>query len=612
MIEYESNEKESSINTPILDFLLGDRLHKLAVLAIAIIALYFSFQSLVQRDYIVLTSPVPGATIAGRLEVNGSRIRTAEGYSVRIESQGKLVASSDTLPAAWDTTNTQFPDGSYHTVVKVTGKALGFPVLSQVASVEFTIDNTCPIVTIAGLEEGEILQGTRTFSISVHGGKLRDAILDNLHRLPTPEGSFAEVFVDTTLLTDGMHEIQMVAVDEAGNKADESIRFAVDNSPPSILSLGPAEDIPLHGQVTLHPAIDEAHLTSVAWYIDNKLVSRELPLKWDTETAAEGTHRIRLEATDACGLESPYTADVKINSGLQVIEFPLSSKSRQVLSHSVYVNGNQLEADFLKVFERPTGSQLSLVVSETCAGGVKSSLEMEFATAPSLARLLEGIGADAVALFVARYASPFIASCFQSISLSFRRMSLPLPFIQEILNEGRYGGTLVVGMPLFDMCFLKDGHLWGTELRATFDQLALFTTLLVEEAPSFLSGTKPSIAIGGASGVFHSKLIEETLSGDAWETTVLNKGLSAAWVKVGLLSEQWPDKAFPVRLAWGTGLQITSWEHVNYLLRTVYYHTSSEANAETPPSPDRTYTEIARDVFFTFALYFEIEIGFGQ
>jgi|GEM_PF-2908081 len=596
-----------------LDFLLGDRLHRLAVLAIAIIALYFSFQSLVQRDYIVLTSPVPGATIAGRLEVNGSRMRTAAGYSVRIESQGKLVASSDTLPAAWDTTNTQFPDGSYHTVVKVTGKVLCFPVLSQVASVEFTIDNTRPSVTIAGLGEEEVLQGTRTFSISVHDGKLRDVILDNLHRLPTPEGSFAEVFVETALLFDGMHEIKIVAVDEAGNKADKSIRFAVDNSPPSILSLGPAEDIPLHGQVTLHPAIDEPHLTSIAWYIDNKLVSRELPLKWDTKTEAEGTHIIRLEATDACGLESQYTAEVKINSGLQVIEFALSSKSRQVLSRSVYVNGNQLEADFLKVFEWPTGSQLSLVVSEVCSGEVKSSLEMEFTAVPSFARLVDlWIGGN-VALFVARDVSPFIASCLQGIALSFRPMSLPLPFIQEIWSEGRSGGTLVVWTPLFDMCFVKDGHLWGTELRATFDQLALFTPVLVEETPYFLSGTKPSIAIGQSRGVYHSELVEETLSGDSWETTVLNKGLSAAWVKVGLLSEQWPYKAAtPLRLAWGTGLQITSWEHVKYLLRTVYYHTSSETNAGTPPSPDRTYTEVARDVFFTFALYFEIEIGFGQ
>jgi hypothetical protein len=601
-------------------------LHKLAILAIAIIALYFSFQSLVQRDYIVLTSPVPGTAIAGRLEVNGSRMRTAVGYSVRIESQGKLVASRDTLPAAWDTTNTQFPDGSYHAVVTVTGKVLCFPVLSQIASVEFTIDNTRPSVIIAGLEEGEVLQGTRTFSISVHDGKLRDVVLDNLHRLPFPEGSFAEVFVDTVLLADGLHEMQIVAVDEAGNKADESIRFVVDNSAPSILSLGPAEDILLRGQVTLHPAIDEPHLASVTWYIDNQLVSHELSLKWDTETAAEGTHSIRLEAADACGLESQYTAEVRIDSRFQFIEFPSSSKSPQALSRSVYVNGNQLEDDVLKVFAWPAGSQLSLVVSEAYAGELKSSLEMEFTAMGSLARFVKWALGDTAALLVDCVITDFMDT-FQHMGLSFRPSLVKLPFITDLLNEQhfdepRLSGGLVIATPLFDTCYFADGPLEGMELRMTFDQLALFTAI-----PTPIM--KPCIAIGELAGSYHSELVEETFSEDSWETTVLNKSLSAAWAKIGLLIEMWPaldvrqweltgnekvqrrKTGIPYKQTIGLGLQITSWEHVKYLERTVRYYASSETNAKRPPMPDRTYTEIAREVFFTFALYVDVEIGFG-
>ena len=306
-----------------------------------------------------------------------------------------------------------------------------------------------------------------------------------------------------------------------------------------------------------------------------------------------------------------------------------------MLSHSAYVNGNQLEDDVLKVFSWPAGSQLSLVVSEAYAGEVESSLEMEFTAMPSLTRFVEGILGDTAALFVARNVFPLV-DALQHIGFSWRLSPPELPFIPDLLNEqcsdlSLSGSVLVIEAFLCDMYSFAYGNFLGSELRVTFDPLVLFTaTPIVEvDVPSFLSGIRPCIAIGELAGSYYSELVKETFSEDSWETTVLNKSLSAAWVKIGLLVEMWPSldltqweplgnkevqqrkKGIPYRPAVSLGLQITSWEHVTYLERTVRYYASSETNAKRPPMPDRTYTEIAREVFFTFALYVDVEIGFG-
>lgn len=117
-------------------------------------------------------------------------------------------------------------------------------------TVNYTVDNTAPQVTLNGVAAGTFLKGTVRVT-----GSAADANLDRAQLLI--DGSIRTEFtsgfnslaaqVDTTSLQDGQRPFVLRANDKAGNVTEQSLVATVDNTAPSIRILSPASNDTVSG-----------------------------------------------------------------------------------------------------------------------------------------------------------------------------------------------------------------------------------------------------------------------------------------------------------------------------------------------------------------------------
>lgn len=172
-----------------------------------------------------------------------------------------------------------------HTVVAVATDAAGN---ASRATRSFTIDDTPPVIQIAGVAEGEVTSRDVVPAITVTDDHPADwtATADGVEL--TPGGA---------ITTEETHTVIVVAHDQAGNEARATVSFEIDRTPP-VISASVADGVEYAPPRTVTYSASDAHLGPVTAKMDGQ------PFTSGGAVTAAGSHTLVVTADDAAGNEA--------------------------------------------------------------------------------------------------------------------------------------------------------------------------------------------------------------------------------------------------------------------------------------------------------------------
>ncbi|MBW3592701.1 MAG: PASTA domain-containing protein, partial [Actinobacteria bacterium] len=272
-----------------------------------------------------LTAPADGAVVADDVEVSadasdaGSDVANVA-FEVKPsgDSSFSVVATDSTSPYAATWTSTSAPDGPAELRVVVTDGA-GNAFTSAIRTV--TVDNEAPVVTLdplASSVRGAIaLTATSSADTAVVTFEQRRSGDTAWNMIADDMVAPFDTNVDTTSLTDGVHEFRAVAVDEGGNATASTVRSTrVDNTAPATAVTAPGAGATVGGPdvaFTASASDDGTGVASVAFqyrlagdpgFTDvgtDADGSDDWSASWDAGSLPSGDYELRTVATDAVG-----------------------------------------------------------------------------------------------------------------------------------------------------------------------------------------------------------------------------------------------------------------------------------------------------------------------
>ena len=183
-----------------------------------------------------------------------------------------------------------------------------------------------PTVSFRTPSEGQTVSGElKKEACEVIGSSIRRVTfyVDSL-RLNTDHSSPWNCNVDTKNFADGAHVLRAVAFDASGASASAQLTINVQNGvvstnqPPVVAIQSPTTGVTLSGYVATcaATATDNDGIKQVQWYLDSTLLSTEVGAPYDTcnidtKRFTDGTHALKLVATDNLGATA--SAQVSIN-----------------------------------------------------------------------------------------------------------------------------------------------------------------------------------------------------------------------------------------------------------------------------------------------------------
>lgn len=129
----------------------------------------------------------------------------------------------------------------------------------------------------------------------------------------------ADITSYTINISEGTHQITLIAIDEAGNSASDSKILIVDVTPPKILILSPHTGTTINSSTVIvkwNITDNLAGVDHIEIYVDDELVDAGIsPDKTSyTITLASGTHKILLKAYDKAGNSNSALILIRVNT----------------------------------------------------------------------------------------------------------------------------------------------------------------------------------------------------------------------------------------------------------------------------------------------------------
>lgn len=162
----------------------------------------------------------------------------------------------------------------------------------------FTLDFTAPVISIAGVTDGQITRFDVTPVVTVTGATGVELRLDGA---PFASG--------TTVTTEGPHTLAVTASDAAGNQAQASLAFDLDKTAPALALSGVADGQVVSSSVTLVFSASDRNLTLVTGTLDGA------PIASGTTISTDGLHTWVVTASDAAGNFSTETRVFTVQTG---------------------------------------------------------------------------------------------------------------------------------------------------------------------------------------------------------------------------------------------------------------------------------------------------------
>jgi subtilisin family serine protease len=210
-------------------------------------------------------------------------------------------------------------------------QSLGYGRVNAAAAVGFAAsyvappDTVAPQVSMLAPLAGASLAGTAVVDVAASddvGVAKVDLFLDGAFFVSDSSSPYSFA-LDTTALANGSHVIEVVASDAAHNSASSGPlavtvnNAAADTTPPVLSISAPAAGATLSGTVSVSAsATDDVGVGKVDLLVDGVLYASDSAapwaFSWNTALLANGSHSLRLVATDAAGNAGEATRAVTV------------------------------------------------------------------------------------------------------------------------------------------------------------------------------------------------------------------------------------------------------------------------------------------------------------
>ncbi len=167
----------------------------------------------------------------------------------------------------------------------------------------FTVDKTDPVISIAGVSDGAIVNVNVTPVFSAADAHL-NAVSATLNGVPFTSG--------TVVSAEGDYTLVVTATDRCGNSSPQTVKFTIDKAPPAITITGvPAGCV--KANVTPQIQVTDLHPATVTVRLNGA------PFTSGTAVTAEGSYTLQVTATDAAGNTAAATRTWNIDKAPPVI-----------------------------------------------------------------------------------------------------------------------------------------------------------------------------------------------------------------------------------------------------------------------------------------------------
>jgi hypothetical protein len=151
-------------------------------------------------------------------------------------------------------------------------------------SVSFTVDNAAPTISITGITDGSYYK-TVAANISITDTNL-DTQSIKLDGVAYTSG--------TAITANGIHTLEVTAMDKAGNSASDSVTFIVDNTAPTISITG-VTDGSYYKTAAANISITDTNLDTSSIKLDGQIYVNGTPI------TANGLHTLEVNVADKAG-----------------------------------------------------------------------------------------------------------------------------------------------------------------------------------------------------------------------------------------------------------------------------------------------------------------------
>jgi len=268
---------------------------------------------------------------------------------------------------------TYWKDGNFTTVVMEPNEALykatvpafpyGTTVQYKVSAVDYAgniasldvyayrvEDQYLPVAVFHTPQNGSFASKTVDVKFYVYDDNFREArlALDGVVLASWNQTGTHAHALDTTLLSDGVHELRLEAVDKAGNKAENTISITVDNTAPIVEILKPADNSVVSGLELVEACVDDGNLEYTELKIDGRvqaLGAKMLVYAWNTTEFGDGEHEITLTALDKAGNKAEKQITIFVDNTAPTINNVTWTPKTPTTNETVTVSAQITEED---------------------------------------------------------------------------------------------------------------------------------------------------------------------------------------------------------------------------------------------------------------------------
>jgi len=258
-----------------------------------------SGQSASQNFMIASGRRLTGISLLAYDDLNPFSIEFTPGYISSINAMGSAEFTVRiNIPS-------DVPEGIYPSCFLFQANELPFPVL---ALVNVVVDNTPPTVTVVSPKN----------AINVHGSIPIEAYANDTNGIEEMKFEVGTTSVtmtfdnvtghwiaslDTTTLGDGLHTINVKAIDKAGNVGSTNVTMTIDNTGPFANIVTPANNSYLHGTTEINVMGQDVNFNKTELYINGRLeavwdVNGTNTYQWNTTALTDGAYVIVLKVYD--------------------------------------------------------------------------------------------------------------------------------------------------------------------------------------------------------------------------------------------------------------------------------------------------------------------------
>ena len=207
--------------------------------------------------------------------------------------------------------------------------------LTEPFSIELKASTILPDVNapIISFDMPKYLKGITSLPLTIHDpniDEVRYRIDGEEYKL---EGN--EIILDTRLLGDGLHNIQIDAIDSVGNSMTKSFTFIVDNKKPEII-LDTADII--SNITSINVNVIEPNLANLTIELPDGSIVREQEFNFDASLLEDGEHEIKVIAEDLAGNILILRKVIEVDNTPPVIDLTTSSTNNVYGSIDIFYN----------------------------------------------------------------------------------------------------------------------------------------------------------------------------------------------------------------------------------------------------------------------------------